>query len=142
MTPEEIRKQSPDTDQTPRLPEPVEIEGKYVWPRGPNGIPVRTSSPTPPSIRRSEETEMNVVEDAHVDVLDLSNTDQLTKYRNILDGARKGHLEIVHVERHWVPEAFNWRVLIEYVAVYDEPRSSYTSNPSTSHDQILSFRSY
>lgn len=110
---------------------------RYIWPNGPNGVPLRTRTPNLPLLKPEELEALVEVEDAHVEVLRLDQPEDLKRYRQILDGACKGHSTILFTERRWDESVRNWTVLIEYATAYEELPSH---GKPKEHGPILDFQ--
>lgn len=141
---------NPHTPHTPHTPgtypgfpqyqdmssKPLQIGNKYIWPRGLDGVPLRTTTPVEPLIKSSEISKLRLAKDAHVEVLRLGEKKDLDRYKEILQLCCVGWAEAGTIERRWVEEDKNWVVLIEYVTYYSElPDDLYNRVETT--DDIL-----
>jgi hypothetical protein len=107
----------------------VKLGDRYVWPRGLNGLPLRTVNDSVPLIK-SEELDYVLREAAegHVDIFDLNDPEQFDKYRNLIRLCAIGWAETSFIERRWVESTGSWKVYIEYVLYYHEPKNDIYSS--------------
>ena len=117
--------------------QPVEVNGKYVYPRGFDGTPFRTSKEEPPLYNNQEQqTKIVNVSEGNVEVLDLSKEEDLQRYQKILNLCASGLAGASNIVREWVESKENWKVLIEYAVYYNEPSDEYY-NRMDGEDGIL-----
>lgn len=95
--------------------------GSYLWPMGLNQPPLRTDKPEVPLLKQEEIDALNEVNEARVEILDLSKQDELTRYRGIIALITRGWAQLSAEERQWVPENKNWVVFIRYFLVFQTP---------------------
>ena len=55
--------------------------------------------------------------DVHVDMLDLSNADDLTYYSKIWRAVGYRVASVLSEEKHWVEETKSWKILLRWVIV-------------------------
>jgi len=92
------------------------------------GVPLyKNSDPTrikPQQIRR-----------ARVDIFDLSDAEQLTRYNKIWEAVGYGLVQVADEEKHWVPEIKSWKVMIRWFIIGQmDPKELRTESLSVATD--------
>lgn len=92
--------------------------GELAWPRLAGMPPFRNVQA--PALTQDQVESAEEQLDFHSAAFELWDVEQHQAYDEIRDRAANGWYQILHIDRQYVPEHKNWRILLEWAQVYQE----------------------